>query len=391
VLQGDAVNSMDNRERFRAAMRFEATDRPCQIEHGFWTETYERWRHEGLPETVAYPELFYRSPANDMFEALRVTKLAYIRLEQYYVPAFEPEIISETEGHRLRRDERGVVVREKIGNVSMPQFLDYPIKGRNDYHALRDRLLGSPELRFPADWEAQACFLRSQTRDVLGIHLDGFFAYPRELLGVERLLITLHDDPDLIQTMIGDRVEADIALYERAIEETRPDFAFIWEDMCFKNGPLLSPTMFRRFMLPAYQKLTAFLRRMGIRTILVDSDGNVSLLIRLWLEGGVTGLLPFEVRAGMDVRRIRAEYPGLQIIGGIEKHRLECGYNEIDAELARVLPTMLRQGGYCPSLDHWVHSEIPLSNFQYYVARVRNYSVLPESGASRRRHAEGAA
>jgi hypothetical protein len=49
---------MDNRERFRAAMRFASTDRPCHIEHGFWLETWERWQREGLPETVAYPELF---------------------------------------------------------------------------------------------------------------------------------------------------------------------------------------------------------------------------------------------------------------------------------------------------------------------------------------------
>ena len=122
------MNDMDNRERFRATMRFASTDRPCHIEHGFWPETWERWQHEGLPETVAYPELFYGSPANDMFEALGVTKLAYIRLEQYYLPAFETEILVETADHRLLRNERGVMVREKIGNVSMPQFLDYPIK-----------------------------------------------------------------------------------------------------------------------------------------------------------------------------------------------------------------------------------------------------------------------
>lgn len=382
---------MDNRERFRATMRFEPTDRPCHVEHGFWTETHERWQREGLPATVAYPEVFYGSPANDMFEALGVAKLAYIRAEQYYLPAFEAETLEETAEDRLFRNERGVTIRDKVGSVSMPQFLDYPIKTRADYYALRDRLIGNPELRYPADWEAQARTLRRQTRDILGVHLDGFFGYPRELMGAERLLLTFHDDPELIQGMIRDRVEADIALYERAIAETRPDFAFIWEDMCYKNGPLISPTMFRKFLLPAYVKLTAFLRRMGVRTILVDSDGNISLLIRLWLEGGVTGLLPFEVRAGMDVRRIRAEYPGLQIIGGIEKHRLEIGRAEIDAELERVLPAMLRRGGYCPSLDHWVHSEIPLANFRYYVERVRGYDASLDPGPGLPLPASGAA
>ena len=166
-----------------------------------------------------------------------------------------------------------------------------------------------------------------------------------------------------------------MTLYEPAIRDLRPDFAFIWEDMCYKNGPLIAPRTFRAFLLPAYQKLTRFLKQMGVKNIIVDSDGNVEKLIPLWLEGGVTGLLPFEVKAGGDVLKIRKQYPQLQIIGGVEKHCLEHGRTEIDAELARVLPGMLAQGGYGVALDHWVHDAIPLENFRYYVERVKDWNM----------------
>jgi uroporphyrinogen decarboxylase len=365
---------MDNRERFRTAMKFQPTDQPCHLEHGFFQDTYDCWRKEGLPVEIIYdPDIFHHTNGPDLFDYFDITKFAYMTLEQYYVPPFKRQILEENPDYKLLRNERGVLLKEKLGNVSMPQFLEYPIKTRQDYHALKDRLLGSPKQRFPAYWDEQVQFVRNQRDRIVGVHLDGFFGYPRELMGVVQLLTTYYDDPELIQEIINDRVEADIQLYEQAIEEIRPDFAFIWEDMCYKNGPLLSPAMFRKFMLPAYQKLTGFIKKMGVETIIVDSDGDISQLIPLWIEGGVTCLLPFEVKAGMDVTKFREQYPKLQIIGGIDKHALEHNQNNIDRELERVLPIMLPQGGYCVALDHWVHSEIPLEKFAYYVERIRKY------------------
>ncbi len=364
---------MNNRERFLAAMAFQKTDRPCHIEHGFWNETYDRWLKEGLHRTVPLPELFFRSPENDLFAYFDVIKFAYVMVEQYYIPAFEEETLSLTDTVRTFRSSRGVLMREKRGSVSIPQFLEYPIKSRDDYFDLRSRLVGSPEKRFRQDWDEQIAFIRSQDREVTSTHMDGFFGYPRELLGVEHLLTMYHDDPGLMHTIIDDHLQLLMSLYEQVIRDLRPDFAFIWEDMCYKNGPLISPRTFREFMLPAYQKLTHFLKQLGVKNIIVDSDGNIEKLIPLWLEGGVTGLLPFEVKSGMDVIRIRKQYPRLQIIGGVEKHCLEHGRAEIDAELERVLPDMLARGGYCVSLDHWVHEDISLENFRYYVDRVHNF------------------
>jgi len=368
---------MNNRERFLAAMDFRQTDRPCHLEYGFWNETYARWRKEGLPADVVLPDLFFQSPSNDLFGYFDVAKIAYVVVEQYYIPAFPEETLSLTSDERLFRNSRGVLLRERLSNVSMPQFLEYPIKNREDYETHRERLTSSPEKRYRADWAEQMRLISGQDRDIVATHMDGFFGYPRELLGVENLLTMFYDDPALMHTIIDDHLELLLVLYEPVIRDLRPDFAFIWEDMCYKNGPLISPRTFREFMLPAYQALTRFLKQMGVKNIIVDSDGSVDKLIPLWLEGGVTGLLPFEVKAGGEVLKVRKQYPHLQIIGGIEKHCLEHGRPEINAELERVLPRMLAHGGYGVSLDHWVHDEISLDNFQYYADQVRKFPVKP--------------
>jgi len=185
--------------------------------------------------------------------------------------------------------------------------------------------------------------------------------------------VMLYDDPELIRMMIRQRVRFYLEVYERAIRDTAPDFAFLWEDMCYRNGPLLSPEMFREFLLPAYQELTSFVRGLGVRNVIVDSDGDVTALLPLWLEAGVTGVLPFEVRAGMDVVRIGEQFPGLQILGGIDKNEFYDGTEAIDRELERVLPAMLRRGGYCVALDHWVPPQISLENYRYFVQKVRRF------------------
>jgi len=69
--------------------------------------------------------------------------------------------------------------------------------------------------------------------------------------------------------------------------------------------------------------------------------------------------------------RIGEDFPGLQILGGIDKTEIAKGRQAIDAELERVLPVMARRGGYCAALDHWVPPQIGLEDYRYFVEKVR--------------------
>jgi uroporphyrinogen decarboxylase len=149
----------------------------------------------------------------------------------------------------------------------------------------------------------------------------------------------------------------------------------MWEDMAYRNGPLISPAMFREFMLPYYKRMTGFLRDHGVDIVIVDSDGDMSLLLELFVEGGVTAMLPFEVRAGMDVLKVRRELgKRMAIIGGIDKHELAKDRAAIDRELLTKLPPLLKTGGFVPTVDHRVPPTVPYENYRYYVTR--KYEML---------------
>jgi uroporphyrinogen decarboxylase len=128
--------------------------------------------------------------------------------------------------------------------------------------------------------------------------------------------------------------------------------------------------MFREFMLPPYQKVTSFLRSMGVTIFIVDSDGNLEKLIPLFLDAGITALFPFEVQAGNDIVAFRKQYPRLGILGGIDKMKIAQGKMAIDEELNSKVPPMLRSGGYIPHIDHHVHPDIAWKDFTYYRTRL---------------------
>jgi uroporphyrinogen-III decarboxylase len=242
-----------------------------------------------------------------------------------------------------------------------------------DWERFRDEHLDPTAAgRYPGAAEWTALKRRWAERDhVLSIDGGSFYGFLRDWIGFEGLSYLLYDDPALVQEMVDYLGEFYVRVLERAVSEVDIDFAMFWEDMCYKAGPLLSPGMFRRFMLPNYQKVTSFLVEHGVDLSWVDCDGNIEALLPLWIEGGVRGFYPLEVASGMDAAGLRRRY-GREIVmwGNVDKRALAVGKAAIDAELARLAP-IAAEGGFIPLVDHGVPDDVPLANYLYYVERRR--------------------
>ena len=73
------------------------------------------------------------------------------------------------------------------------------------------------------------------------------------------------------------------------------DFGHFWEDICFKNGPLINPKVFRQKVGPHYRRITELLHQHGITIVSLDCDGWIDALVPIWLENGVNIMFPIEV------------------------------------------------------------------------------------------------
>ncbi len=381
---------MNAHERFHAVMAFDTGPRTLRWEFGYWAGTVRRWHAEGLPKTTEVPASLLDG------EGLSGPALAWcarrvkdvdvhrhcnlddgiqrIDVNLLFAPRFREEIVETGDGWFVRRDEDGVLRREATDRTSVPRFVGFPVSSRADWERLKEERL-QPALagRLPEHWPELLADWRQRTYPLaIGGNPVGFFGVLRALLGEINLLMGYYDQRQLIEIIIHDLGELWMAVLAPVLSQVQPDLALIWEDMAYKTGPLISPKLVRELMVPAYRQLTSFFRDFGVRHILLDTDGDCWSLIPLFLEGGITGLYPFEVNASMDVVKVREAFPRLQMMGGLDKMALAAGKAEIDRELETKVPAMLARGGYIPFVDHQVPPDVPLENFLYYRQRLND-------------------
>jgi len=376
---------MTPKERFVRTLTFETVDRvPC-VEICVWAQTRERWLREGMPEDVDTSFMHRGSEhfALEGYETMHLNATAP-------VPPVEHRVLQETDECLLFVDNFGRTRRAlKTGTVggtrmSMDTYLEFPVKDRPSFAEHRKRYEGPAAARYPEDYEAVKALCATTDLPLTLLNpLGGTFGYYsmlRNWIGTENLSYMWYDNPALIEECLEFLTDFALRVLKQAVTETKFDFYYIHEDMAGKGGPLMGPQLFRKFILPHYKRFIEFLKTNGVRIVLVDTDGDHTVLTPVFLEAGVDGFGPIERAAGMDPVAIRKQYgKSVCMIGGVDKREIAKGRAAIDAELARSVLPIIDQGGYIPTIDHAVHPDVSLDDFRYYLAQKRQ--LLDIAGA----------
>ena len=386
---------MPNRERFLAICRGE---RPGDIPlldwfHRGWAETTEEWVKQGAPEEIINQEGFNRyfqlGHVHSLQEIVAGMSRADLKKDPKVqspgewhptppiVPVFEIKTLREDGRHRIETTYGGATVEvSKEHPRRMPKYVDYPVKNRATWQEYRKRLDPDTPERWPQDWDAFVAQRNSEDTPTL-LLLVGFFGVLREWMGLERLLYTFYDDPNLVEDMMDQVLYLDMGVAERVVKDLRIEFVRFWEDMAYKTGPLISPDMFQKFMVPRYKQIIDFFRRHGVDIIQVDSDGNINELIPMWLKCGLNFYWPLECAAGMDAVALRKKY-GKDIIltGNIDKRVFARGRDAIREEVMAKVPFLARTGGYFPALDHLIPPDISFEDYRYFINLIREIGGL---------------
>ena len=85
--------------------------------------------------------------------------------------------------------------------------------------------------------------------------------------------------------------------------------AWYWDDMAYKGGPMISPEMMRRFMMPRYRELNEAIHEGGCEVILLDLQGK-AVGIGKTREQNVKGVtMPFTASCPSGSARSRLHSP----------------------------------------------------------------------------------
>jgi uroporphyrinogen decarboxylase len=350
---------MNSRERFHATFEFGRPDRVFLMSQWTFSDTRQRWLREGMPWDAHFNTYF------------GFDRMETIPLNLGIFPPLESKVVEQNAHWSIVEDEfGGVTKRWTDREIGMSQWIRYPVRDRQTWEKWKLRLNPDAPNRYPEYWDhLKKCY---QQRDFpLGISGGSFYGWIRNWVGMENLALWYYDDPELIHEMTEYVADFVLRVIGRALDEIPDiDYGSIWEDMAMKTGPLISPQLFREYMMEPMKRVTRALNQSGIDIIMVDSDGRVDELIPLWLEAKVNFIYPLEVASDCDAKLYRQQY-GREVLlmGNIDKRVLRdgCTRQEIEREVVSRVPQLVAEGGFSPMVDHAVPPDVPFENFKYYM------------------------
>jgi uroporphyrinogen decarboxylase len=359
-----------SRDRYLATLTFGRPDRVPLEPGGPRESTLAAWRRQGLP-----PNRGWRGYLLEQLGLASGSPQSEVEpgVSFRMIPEFEEKVLAHRAGHYLVQDWMGAIV--EISDQYDVGYLRYakdfvtrkwhrfPVQMRADWEAMKLRYDPCDPRRFPGDLEARCAALRN--RDcVVGVGFNGPFWQLREWVGFEALCLLMLDDPDFVLEMVEFWTDFVSQTMAPLLSRVQLDYVLISEDMAFKQHSMISPAMVRRFLLPAYQQWIPAIKSSGCPIVEMDCDGCIADLLPLWIEAGMTCTVPVEVAAGNDIVAYRRRF-GRQMAyrGGIDKRAIARGGEVMRAEVMRVVPPLLEEGGFIPGCDHGVPADISWPSF----------------------------
>jgi hypothetical protein len=353
--------TMTPRERFNRQMHFKSVDRSFNMEFGYWEENYEQWK------------IFTDNSITNETEANRFFSFDPIEVISgpiFMCPAFESREIGVTaDGKRILQNGDGLIAEQPMdGHSTIPHYIKSQISTPDDWKKVKAERFRTDDPGRTMDIEnLKAVHKPDEARDYpLGVYCGSMIGKIRDMLTFEGLCYAVYDYPEMVEDM----VETCCVLVEGFLDQVLPHFKFDyasgWEDICFKNGPIVPPSFFRDVIRPRYRRIRDKLDRYGIDLWYTDCDGDVRPILKHLMDGGINCLFPYEVNSCAHPGELLDQYPELRIMGGVDKIELARGPKAIDAYLESLIPYVER-GGYIPFCDHRCPPNVSEEDYLYYL------------------------
>lgn len=364
---------MTERKRFIETLTFGKPDKVLLMPGRPRESTLKRWHVEGLSEAKNYYEALLEILG---IEDKQVKEKIRLDVSFKMIPYFEEKILEHKDGHYIVQDWMGAIteISDQYDYTYLREAKDFvtrkwhkfPVESYADWEEMKKRYDPKALGRYPEDFE-ERCQTLEKRDYALTLIFNGPFWQLREWCGFENLCVFMIEKSDLIHEMAEFWTDFVLEVLRPILEKVQLDYVEISEDMAYKEHSMISPRMVKEFLFPSYTKWIPEIKRSECPIVSMDSDGYIGELIPLWIEVGFNCCTPMEVAAGNDIVEYRKKYgKNMAYIGGIDKRAIAKGGKIMEDEVMRVVPPILKDGGFIPSCDHGVPPDISWPNFIEY-------------------------
>jgi uroporphyrinogen decarboxylase len=268
------------------------------------------------------------------------------------------------------------IVDDGYGNMDTPMYIDGMLRTPEDWFRLPKR----PWERFPEKmFRFNEMIKKEFGNDIylFGSHLYGISENIWQPFGFPTFTRLLKKE----RTFIEEAIEYNKNMYLRCVDASAdaglPGIIYS-DDMAYKSGPMLNPTLMDELYGKAFREVTDRAHAKGL-SIVIHTDGNTIPLLPYFIKWGFDGQHSLEPTAGVDLAEVRAVAGHkLSLLGHLDiAHVLSYGTREeVHDHVKDVIKKAGSGGGLilgpCNS-----HADIKVDNIRYMMEAVKKYGKYP--------------
>lgn len=353
---------MASRQLLTDTIRRKPTPKIPLTEICFWPETVARWEQEGLPQGC------------DLHDHFGLDRIGL------YIPDLSPrrrlQVYSENSETVVRVDEWGRTVQAWKHTTATPVNLSYGVSDVAGLAAYMEQFVALDHRQIdPAQFQEHE--YRRAAGDFTAVSpLEPAWFVIEYLLGFEEGLMAFLTHPREISRIMRQFMDYSFKHLQWLIDEKGMRFDALWffADLCFKNGMLLPPAVYRELVLPLHREYRQFCDANNL-LFMLHCDGDVRSFIPHVIDAGFAVIQPLEARAGNDVRELKPLWGDrITLMGNIDADVIANGdETSIREEVMSKLSVAKPGGGYIYHIDHSVPPTVSLKNYSLLVALLQEH------------------
>ncbi len=301
---------MNERQRIALAMRHQLPDRVpvmCQLALGHYFLNAGLPPHEIWFTSEGFAEALVRLQRRYRFDGILIN-----------LPGRPPDLLQQVQS--ITNTDEGELLTWRNGDVTLvpwddnaqhrpadpdrptradfqtidPDHLDFidDLRGYiwNTYHVpwLDDKATPGPLDEPPAYFFRTIDLVKAKVGDHVSVHGEVFspFTHYMELFGYEQALTSLLEDPGKALALLDRLTTASITW---AVAQARHGVDAVLISSAFAGGPLISPRMYKRFVLPFERRVVEAVKAEGV-PVYTHTCGSIGDRLELMLETGTEGI-----------------------------------------------------------------------------------------------------
>jgi len=232
----------------------------------------------------------------------------------------------------------------------------------------------------------EALALQAEGEYAIVLHLQDVIVHSSQYLrGFKRWYTDFILNPELISSLLDILLEIRLKVTEQALLAVGDlvDVVSCSDDIADQRGPLLSPSMYRKYIRPRHQRYFDRIHSLTEAKVLYHSCGSVVRLIPDLIEVGVDFINPVQVSAsGMDTAVLKREYGrDMGFWGAVDtQYTLPFGTSgEVREEVQRRIHDLAPGGGYVLAAVHNIQPDVPPENINTMYEAARKLGIYPIS------------